>query len=105
MYTLQPEKEENREEKKNWLTRLISDRAAISDPTGVMYPDILWNHREGGGEKQHHVSDDGVKVKWFYCHFNQWSVRKQQGEECVCEGCVGSSTMLAALLMQRVQYI
>lgn len=28
-------------EKKYGLTRLISERAAISDPTGVMYPDIL----------------------------------------------------------------
>ena len=36
MYSIAGERE-----KKYWLTRLISERAAISDPTGVMYPDIL----------------------------------------------------------------
>ncbi len=30
-----------REEEKYRLTRLISDRAAISDPSGVMYPGTL----------------------------------------------------------------
>lgn len=35
-----------REEEMHWLTRLISDRAAISDPTGVMYPDILYCQKE-----------------------------------------------------------
>lgn len=31
---------------KHPLTRLISDSAAISDPTGVMYPDKLCSHTQ-----------------------------------------------------------